>query len=121
MFPHVGFYDYIIGGERTELDIIEEYVGAGLQPPPQKKKYRKNSGIAIPKWLKSIEGARRTMKVVIAWTSGLIKIRFNEKSMDWGITMFRRPTKNKKLEKTLNFGPKMIEIGPGSSENDQPS
>ena len=33
MFPHVGFYDYITGGERTELDIIEEYMGAGLQTP----------------------------------------------------------------------------------------
>ena len=35
MFPHVGFYDYITGGERTELDIIEEYMGADLQTPPK--------------------------------------------------------------------------------------
>ena len=32
--------------------------------------------------------------------------------------MFMRPQKTKSSRKTLNFGPKIIEIGPGSSENE---
>ena len=77
MFPHVGFYDYIIGGERTELDIIEDYMGAGLQTPlPPKKNKRKvpkKSGIAIRKLLKSAEGARRTSQMKLLEHRGLLR------------------------------------------------
>ena len=81
----------------------------GLREPP-KTKVSKKSGIVIKNYRNPL---RKLEELAIILVDGI-----SRKSRDRGIMMFQRPPKTKSSRKTLNFGPKIIEIGPGSSENE---